>query len=121
MTPREIPSNLEAEESYLGAFLLSPYKLLDSMTMLSAEDFYRPINGQIFATIRDLVSRGEHVDYVTVQNELRSRGTEIELSELSNLQMNTPGTHGATRWAQIILEKSDARRTLHVLSDATGE
>jgi replicative DNA helicase len=121
MTPREIPSNFEAEESYLGAFLLSPYKLLDSMTMISADDFYRPINGQIFSAIKDLLSRGENVDYVTVNNELRSRGVVIEPTVLSSLQMNTPGAHGATRWAQIILEKSDARRTLSVLSDATGD
>lgn len=119
--PREVPSNLEAEESYLGAFLLSPHKLLDSMVTLSAEDFYRPLNGQIFIVIKDLVSRGEHVDYITVKNELHNRGVEIDLGTLSSLQMETPGTYGAARWAQIILEKSDARRTLHVLHDATRE
>jgi hypothetical protein len=121
MTAREVPSNIEAEESYVGAFLLSPHKLLDSMVMLSPEDFYRPLYGQIFAVVKGLVSHGEHVDYVTVQNELRTRGVEVELSVLSALQMNTPGTYGDTRWAQIILEKSDARRTLHVLHDATAE
>lgn len=121
MTSRDVPSNLEAEESYIGAFLLSPYKLLDNMTILAPENFYRPLHGQIFAAIRDLVSRGEQVDYITVQNELQGRGVEIDLNTLSTLQMNTPGTHGATRWAQIILEKSDARRTLSVLHDATSE
>jgi hypothetical protein len=119
--PREVPSNTEAEESYVGAFLLSPHKLLDSMVLLSPEDFYRPLYGQIFGVVKGLVSHGEHVDYVTVQNELRGRGVEVELSVLSSLQMNTPGTYGDTRWAQIILEKSDARRTLHVLHDATAE
>ena len=116
-----VPSNIEAEESYIGALLLSPHKLLDSMNMIAPEDFYRPLYGQVFAVVRELVSRGEQTDYVTVQNELRTRGTDVELDVLSSLQMNTPGTHGATRWAQIILEKSDARRTLHVLGDATSE
>ena len=101
--------------------ILDPYKLLDSMTTLSPEDFYRPLYGQIFAVIRELTSKGDYIDYVTVQNELRSRGAEVELGILSSLQLNTPGTHGAPRWAQIILEKSDARRTLHVLSDATND
>lgn len=121
MTTLEVPSNLEAEESYIGALLLDTNKLLDSMDTINPEDFYRPLHGQIFAVVRDLVARGEYVDYVTVQNELRSRGTEIELGVLSNLQANTPGVYGAARWAQIILEKSDARRTLHVLNDATRE
>ena len=119
-SPREAPSNLEAEESYIGAFLLSPDKLLDSMAILSPEDFHRPLYGQIFSVIRELVSRNEHVDYVTVQNELRDRGANVDVEVLAALQINTPGAHGATRWAQIILEKSDARRTLHVLRDATN-
>lgn len=121
MIARDVPSNIEAEESYIGALILDPNRLLDSMTTLAPEDFYRPLYGQIFAVVRDLVSHGEYVDYVTVQNELRNRGAEVELGVLSSLQMNTPGTHGATRWAQIILEKSDARRTLHALGDATND
>lgn len=112
-------SSPEAEESYLGALILDPYKCLDSMTSLMPEDFYRPLHGQIFSVIRELSSHGGHMDYVTVQNELRSRGVEIELGVLSSLQINTPGTHGTAGWAQIILEKSDARRTLHALHDAT--
>lgn len=115
----DVPSNIEAEESYIGALLLDPMRLLESMAMLSPEDFYRPLYGQIFSVIRDLASRGTSVDYVTVQNELRARGAEVEAPALSSLQMNTPGIYGATEWAQIILEKSDARRTLHVLHDAS--
>ena len=111
----------EAEESYIGALILDPYKCLDSMTSLMPEDFYRPLHGQIFAIIRELTSHGTYADYVTIQNELRSRGVDVELGALSSLQMNTPGTHGARGWAQIILEKSDARRTLHALHDATRE
>ena len=103
-------SSPEAEESYLGALILDQYKCLDSMTSLQPEDFYRPLHGQIFSVIRELSSHGGHMDYVTVQNEL---------GVLSSLQINTPGTHGTAGWAQIILEKSDARRTLHALYDAT--
>ena len=121
MTTPEIPSNIEAEESYIGALLLDANKLLDSMSLLSAENFYRPLNGQIFSVILEFASRGEYIDYVTVQNGLRDRGITIELGTLSYLQMNTPGTHGASRWAQIILEKSDARRTLHALDDAAKD
>ena len=116
----KVPSNIEAEESYIGALILDPHKLLDSMATLSAEDFYRPLYGQIFAVVRDMVSHAEYVDYVTIQNELRTRGADVELGVLSSLQMNSPGTYGAARWAQIILEKSDARRTLHALTDATS-
>ena len=114
----EVPSNIEAEESYVGALLLDPGKLLDSMATLSPEDFHRPLHGHIFSVVRELATRGENVDYVTVQNELRRRGAEVDAATLSSLQMNTPGIYGASRWAQIILEKSDARRTLYILHDA---
>jgi replicative DNA helicase len=111
-------SSPESEEAYIGALLLDPYKCLDSMAMLMPEDFYRPLHGQIFSVIREITSHGIYADYVTVQNELRGRGVEVGLDALSSLQIDTPGIHGVIGWAQIILERSDARRTLHALSDA---
>ena len=114
-------SSPESEEAYIGALLLDAYKCLDSMTLLMPEDFYRPVHGQIFSVIRELTSQGEYIDYVTVQNELRGRGVDLELGFLSSLLINTPGHHGSMRWAEMILEKSDARRTLHALIDATQE
>jgi replicative DNA helicase len=69
------PHNLQAEESVLGALLLSR----DAIGMVSEQglgpaDFYRPAHQHIFDAIRSLYSSGGPVDTVTVAEELRRVG-----------------------------------------------
>ncbi|MCL4413869.1 MAG: replicative DNA helicase, partial [Actinobacteria bacterium] len=71
------PHNIEAEESLLGAMLLSRDAIADALERTSAEDFYKPAHGQIFRAITSLYARGEPADAVTVAEELR-RGSGDE-------------------------------------------
>ncbi len=48
------PHNLEAEESLLGAMLLSRDATAVAIERCSATDFYRPSHGQIFAAVTAL-------------------------------------------------------------------
>ena len=85
------PSAIEAEESLIGAMLLSQEAVSIAYETVQAEDFYRPLHGQIFSSIVSLANSGEPVDYVTVQAKLQERGSiAVELALLSSLQMNTP-------------------------------
>ena len=68
------PSALEAEESLIGAMLLSPEAVSVAYETVSPEDFYRPLHGQIFSAIIALANAGEPVDYVTVQAKLQEHG-----------------------------------------------
>ena len=52
-TPRVPPSVIEAEESLLGAMILSADAIAMAYEAVRAEDFYRPLNGQIFSAITD--------------------------------------------------------------------
>ena len=68
------PHNLEAEESLLGAMLLSRDAIAAAIEICSAEDFYKPAHGHIFEAITSLYSQGEPADPVTVADELRRAG-----------------------------------------------
>jgi len=48
--PHVPPQNLEAEESVLGAMLISPGAIGAVTEILSADDFYRESHGPIFRT-----------------------------------------------------------------------
>ena len=48
MEERIPPHNLEAEQSVLGAALLSPDAMYDVLEITSADDFYDPNNKEIF-------------------------------------------------------------------------
>ena len=71
------PQNLDAEESVLGAMMLSPGAIGAVSEVLTASDFYRASHGSIYKAALDLYAKGEPVDAITVVDELERRG-ELE-------------------------------------------
>ena len=116
------PSALEAEESLIGAMLLSPEAVSIAYETVSAEDFYRPLHGQIFTAIVALVNAAEPVDYVTVQAKLQEHGAAaVELAVLSSLQLNTPSAANAQHYAEIVRDKAQQRRLIGVAGEVMDE
>ncbi len=116
------PSAIEAEESLIGAMLLSPEAVSVAYETVQAEDFYRPLHGQIFASIIALANAGEPVDYVTVQAKLQERGAvAVELALLSSLQMNTPSASNAQHYAELVREKAQQRRLIAVAGEIVDD
>src|SRR5262245_25563815 len=69
------PHNIEAEESVLGALLLSRDAIGTVSEMaLQPGDFYKPAHRHIFDAVRSLYSAGAPADTVTVADELRRAG-----------------------------------------------
>src|SRR5436309_3875128 len=66
------PQNLDAEESVLGAMMLSPLAIgaVTESTNLSPADFYRASHGHVFKAVLSLYAKGEPVDAITVVDEL---------------------------------------------------
>ena len=67
-TGRIPPHNLEAEESLLGAMLLSRDAIVAAVEgHVESYDFYKPAHGHIYDAVLSLYSQGEPADPVTVQ------------------------------------------------------
>ncbi len=115
------PHNLQAEESVLGALLLSREAIgLVSEQGLSPSDFYRPAHQHIFDAIRALYSSGGPVDTVTVADELRRAGLldEVGGSEaMHELQNATPAISSAGHYAKIVQDTAMLRRLIYVAGD----
>jgi replicative DNA helicase len=113
------PHDLQAEESLLGAMLLSRDAIASAVERCKAEDFYRPAHGHVFDAICSLYAQGEPADPVTVADELR-RADLLEatggVGELIALQANTPAIANAARYARIVEEHSLLRRLISVAS-----
>ena len=114
------PHDLQAEESLLGAMLLSRDAIVEAVQVCAAEDFYKPAHGHVFEAVCSLYSQGEPADPVTVADELR-RADLLEAiggpATLVSLQAGTPATSNARRYAQIVEEHSLLRRLIAVASD----
>jgi replicative DNA helicase len=70
------PHNLDAEQSVLGAILLSDRSLYALVIEegLRAEDFYRERHGTIYEAMLALYNENEPVDVLTLTDRLRQTG-----------------------------------------------
>jgi replicative DNA helicase len=111
------PHNLDAEQSVLGAILLS-YKSLYPLVIeegLRPEDFYRERHGTIYEAMVALYNEGEPVDVLTVSDRLRQLGKledvggQAAVDELTGV---VPAAGHARRYAQIVRENALLRRLL---------
>ena len=90
------PHDLEAEESLLGAMLLSNDAASVGIEKCSAGDFYKPAHGHIFGAIRALMERGEAIDAVTVTDELKRSGVLEQVGDPS-IFISLAGQHALDR------------------------
>ncbi len=68
------PQALDMEEAVLGAMLVEPATIDESMEELSASCFYDPQHRMIFEAMSELVNEHAAIDLVTVSEKLRSKG-----------------------------------------------
>src|SRR5487761_2168094 len=120
ITGRIPPHNLEAEESLIGAMLLSRDAISAAIERCGVTDFYKPSHAQVFSAITSIFNRAEPADAVTVAEELRRAGVLEDIggaAVLVALQSNTPAISNASRYASIVEEHALLRRLIGVANE----
>lgn len=115
------PHNLQAEESLLGAMLLSKEAIADAVEAhVSPDSFYKPAHGHVFDALTTLYAQGEACDPVTVADALTRAGL-LEMiggpAILISLQAGTPSIGNAGRYARIVEEHALLRQLVRVGGD----
>src|SRR5258707_2883324 len=114
------PQTLEAEESVLGAMMISPGAIGAVSEILDASDFYRESHAKVYRAALALYAKGEPVDAITLtdmleeRSELEDVGGRVRLHELAAL---VPASANASHYARIVRETA----TLRGLIRAGGE
>ena len=119
-TVRLLPHNLEAEESLLGAMLLSRDAIASAAEICTGEDFYKPAYGHIFDAVLSLYAHAAPADPVTVAEELNRSGLLDMVggsAGLLSLQAGTPTTTNAAHYARIVEEHALLRRLIAVAGE----
>lgn len=119
------PHNVEAEESVLGAMMLSPEAIAAVVESVKVDDFYRPSHQRIFGAILSVYGRGEPVDAITVVEELKREhlldGVGGPLY-VYNLVESVPTPASAGYYARIVADNALLRRLIeaasHIMSKA---
>ncbi len=123
--PNEIPGkippqSLEIEQSLLGSLMLDRNAINKVADMLAPEDFYRHAHREIYAVCRELFEKGESIDFLSLSNRLKEKGSlenvggNSYLTELVNI---VPSAAHVASYARIIRHK----RVLRDLISASQE
>jgi hypothetical protein len=122
------PQNIEAEESVLGAMLVTEAagEMVIDGAKLSAGDFYLEKHATIFAAIRDLHAERRPTDELSVADELQRRGKVEEAGGrhyVSELAAKVPVAGNAKHYAEIVQREAlarERRQVAHGLLDGMG-
>ena len=109
------PQAIEAEQSVLGAMLLSKEAIDSVAQILKEKYFYRPEHRKIYKAIVDLYDKNEPADLITVSEELELRGQLESVggrAYLATLAESTPSVVNAAHHAQIVLDKATLNRLI---------
>ena len=120
MPVKNLPNDMGAEQSVLGAMFLSQYALQRASEALSKESFYFEPNGKIFQAMKDLAERKTPVDITTVTSELKQRNQLNEiggveyLTEIINL---VPTAANVEYYVKIVEDDAILRRLIETATD----
>ena len=110
---RQPPQDIAAEQSVLGAMMLSKDAIADVLEVVSPGDFYRPAHQSVYDAILDLYGAGEPADAVTVSATLDRKGELKRVGGapyLHTLISTVPTAANAGYYAEIVAEKAILRR-----------
>lgn len=119
----QVPYSQEAEEAVIGAVLIDPDAFLIVRSFLKPEDFYVLRNTYVWEALDRLSGRGDAIDYLTLQDELR---TQLRLTEvggpayLTQLINSTPTSVHAEIYGRLVQRCAIRRRLLLAADEIKG-
>jgi replicative DNA helicase len=109
------PHSIEAEDSLVGAMLLSRDAISEAVELVSEDDFFQPSLRHIYGALWRLYTAGDPTDVVSVSDQLKRAGVLDQVGgteKLLLLQASTPAIASAARYAQIVRDYSLLRRLI---------
>lgn len=113
MTPalRIPPHSAEAESAVLGTLLLKN-DAIHSVAGLVPEAFFSVQRGELFRVIRDMATRGQPFDVITVRDQMGASDLALSLAEINEMAQSVPAGMNIRRYVDIVLEKWQLRQLM---------
>ena len=118
---KELPNNIEAEQSVLGSILLSNEIFDEINTIVSNRNFYDPMHQKIFSAIENLIFKGMLANPITLKNYFENEKDDINVPEyLVKVTKFSTSARQAIEYSKIIYDMF-VRRELIKISENTIE
>ncbi len=109
--------------STLGSMLLSERAAEEIVTILEEGDFYVPAHRMIYKSMKQLVFNHKPVDYLTLKEEIKSRGQLADVGGedyLIEIASYVPSPSNSNYYAEIVRDKSTQRALLAAGQEIIG-
>ena len=121
----QMPYNMQAEQSVLGAALMDETVLNRLITDMEPEMFYSDQNRAVYETMRSLYPESEAVDLITLVNALGNTGTFAGADDakvyVTHLAETVPAISNVDSYLKIVREKYQARRLIEAARSILSE
>ena len=118
-TFKELPNNIEAEQSVIGSILVTNEIFDEINTIISSINFYDPMHQKIFSAIESLIYKGMLANPITLKNYFENEKDEINVPDyLVKVTKFSTSTRQATEYSRIIYDMF-VRRELIKISEQT--
>jgi len=109
---RKIPYSAQAEQAVIGSMLIDPRCIPEVLEKLKPDEFYLPLNRDIYETVYAMFSYSQAIDPVTVLDQMKVRGVWQENCEeyLGEIMRVTPTAANVLEYAAIVRDRALLRR-----------
>ena len=116
---KELPNNIEAEQSVIGSILVTNEIFDEISTIISSTNFYDPMHQKIYNAIENLIYKGMLANPITLKNYFEDEKDDINIPEyLVKITKFSTSIRQAIEYSKIIYDMF-VRRELIKISEQT--
>ena len=102
---KELPNNIEAEQSVIGSILLSNEIFDDINILIRSKNFYDPMHKKIFSAIEKLIYSGMLANPITLKNYFENEKDELNVPDyLVNITKFSTSSRQAIEYSKLIYD-----------------
>jgi replicative DNA helicase len=116
---KELPNNIEAEQSVIGSILVTNEIFDEISTIISSTNFYDPMHQKIYNAMESLIYKGMLANPITLKNYFEDEKDELDVPEyLVKITKFSTSVRQAIEYSKIIYDMF-VRRELIKISEQT--
>ncbi len=116
---KELPNNIEAEQSVIGSILVTNEIFDEIGTIVSSVNFFDPMHQKIFSAIENLIYKGMLANPITLKNHFEDENDDLDIPEyLVKITKYSTSVRQALEYSKIIYDMF-VRRELIKISEQT--
>ena len=116
---KELPNNIEAEQSVIGSILVSNEIFDEVNTIITSVNFFDPMHQKVFSAIENLIYKGMLANPITLKNYFENEKDDLNVPEyLVKITKFSTSVRQAIEYSKIIYDMF-VRRELIKISEQT--